>query len=93
MLIFARGKKSITNGEVYNVHQQSRTRGSDPRFHRWTTSQKYGCLPEVDKQDFIFENIHLENRFIQWALKQFLFEEIRRIDLIWEIVKKFALNV
>ena len=33
-------------------------------------------------------NIYLENRFIQWAFMQFCFEEIRKIDLLWEIVKE-----
>jgi hypothetical protein len=32
-----------------------------------------------------FENIW-ENCSIRWAFKQFCFEEIRKIDLLWEIV-------
>jgi hypothetical protein len=40
------------------------------------------------KQDFNFQK-HLfgKSRFIQRALRQFLFEKIRRIDLLWKIVK------
>jgi hypothetical protein len=41
-----------------------------------------------------FKNIYLENRFIQCAFKQYCFEEIRRIDLLWEIGKyRVSLNV
>ena len=43
---------------------------------------------EWDKQDFNFQkHIFRKSRFTQWALKQFLFEEMRTIDLLWEIVK------
>jgi hypothetical protein len=45
----------------------------------------------VDKQDFNFKrNIDLENRFIYNKLEAILFEEMRRIDLLWEIVKYTA---
>jgi hypothetical protein len=40
----------------------------------------------------IFKNIYLENGFIQWTLKQFLFIEMRRIDLLCEIYDKFVLQ-
>jgi hypothetical protein len=46
---------------------------------------------EWNKQDFNFQNVYLENLFMQWALKQFCFEEIRRIEemrrILWQIVK------
>jgi hypothetical protein len=35
----------------------------------------------------IFKDIYLENRFIYNKLEAILFEEMRRIDLLWEIVK------
>jgi hypothetical protein len=45
----------------------------------------------------ILKEIYLrENRFIYNKLEAILFEEMRRIDLLWEIVKytaKFALNI
>jgi hypothetical protein len=36
----------------------------------------------------ILKDIYLENRFIYNKLEEILFEEMRRIDLLWEIVKK-----
>jgi hypothetical protein len=43
---------------------------------------------EWDKQDFnLQKHIFGKSRFTQWALKHILFEEMRRIDLLWEIVK------
>jgi hypothetical protein len=38
----------------------------------------------------ILEDIYLENRFIYNKLEAILFEEITRIDLLWEIVKYTA---
>ena len=38
----------------------------------------------------IFKDIYLENRFIYNKLEAILFEEITRIDLLWEIVKYTA---
>jgi hypothetical protein len=38
----------------------------------------------------ILKDIYLENRFIHNKLEAILFEEIRRIDLLWEIVKYTA---
>jgi hypothetical protein len=38
----------------------------------------------------ILKDIYLENRFIYNKLKAILFEEMRRIDLLWEIVKYTA---
>jgi hypothetical protein len=38
----------------------------------------------------ILKHIYLENRFIYNKLEAILFEEMRRIDLLWEIVKYTA---
>jgi hypothetical protein len=38
----------------------------------------------------ILKDIYLENRFIYNKLEEILFEEMRRIDLLWEIVKYTA---
>jgi hypothetical protein len=38
----------------------------------------------------ILKDIYLENRFIYNKLETVLFEEMRRIDLLWEIVKYTA---
>jgi hypothetical protein len=38
----------------------------------------------------ILKDIYLENRFIYNKLEAILFEEMRRIDLLWEIVKYTA---
>jgi hypothetical protein len=38
----------------------------------------------------ILKDIYLENRFIYNKLEAILFEEITRIDLLWEIVKYTA---
>jgi hypothetical protein len=38
----------------------------------------------------ILKGIYLENRFIYNKLEAILFEEMRRIDLQWEIVKYTA---
>jgi hypothetical protein len=40
----------------------------------------------------ILKDIYLENRFLYNKLEAILFEEMRRIDLLWEI-GKFALNI
>jgi hypothetical protein len=44
----------------------------------------------------ILKDIYLENRFIYNKLDAILFEEMRRIDLLWEIYReiygKFAFN-
>jgi hypothetical protein len=67
------------------------------KVHQWSwalwvvilSDLKYMAVcQEWDKQDFIFQK-HLfgKSRFTQWALKKFLFEEMRRIYLLWEIVK------
>jgi hypothetical protein len=44
-------------------------------------------------QDFSFKRhtVDLENRFIYNKLEAILFEEMRRIDLLWEIVKYTAI--
>ena len=45
----------------------------------------------------ILKDIYLENRFIYNKLESILFEEMRRIDLLWELNReiygKFALNI
>jgi hypothetical protein len=38
----------------------------------------------------ILKDVYLENRFIHNKLEPILFEETRRIDLLWEIVKYTA---
>jgi hypothetical protein len=38
----------------------------------------------------ILKHIYLENRFIHNKLEAILFEEMRRIDLPWEIMKYTA---
>jgi hypothetical protein len=38
----------------------------------------------------ILKDIYLENRFTYNKLEAILFEEMRRIDLLWEIVKYTA---
>jgi hypothetical protein len=38
----------------------------------------------------ILKDIYLENRFIYNKLEAILFEEMRTIDLLWEIVKYMA---
>jgi hypothetical protein len=38
----------------------------------------------------ILKDIYLENRFIYNKLEAILFEEMRRIDFLWEIVKYTA---
>jgi hypothetical protein len=38
----------------------------------------------------ILKDIYLENRFIYNKLEAILFEEMRTIDLLWEIVKYTA---
>jgi hypothetical protein len=48
------------------------------------------CLWEWDKQDFNLKHIYLENRFIYNKFEAILFEEMRRIDLLWEIAKYTA---
>jgi hypothetical protein len=50
------------------------------------------CLWEWDKQDFNFKRHIFEKSFhIQYnKLEAILFEEMRRIDLQWEIVKYTA---
>jgi hypothetical protein len=38
----------------------------------------------------VLKDIYLENRFIHNKFEAILFEEMRRIDLLWEIVKYTA---
>jgi hypothetical protein len=38
----------------------------------------------------ILKDIYLENRFIHNKLEAILFEEMRRIDILWEMVKYTA---
>jgi hypothetical protein len=38
----------------------------------------------------ILKDIYLENRFIYNKFEAILFEEMRRIDLLWEILKYTA---
>jgi hypothetical protein len=38
----------------------------------------------------VLKDIYLENRFIYNKFEAILFEEMRRIDLLWEIVKYTA---
>jgi hypothetical protein len=38
----------------------------------------------------ILKDIYLENRFIYIELEAILFQEMRRIDLLWKIVKYTA---
>jgi hypothetical protein len=38
----------------------------------------------------VLKDMYLENRFIYNKLEVILFEEMRRIDLLWEIVKYTA---
>jgi hypothetical protein len=38
----------------------------------------------------VLKDIYLENRFIHNKLEGILFEEMRRIDLLWEIMKYMA---
>jgi hypothetical protein len=38
----------------------------------------------------ILKDIYLENRFLYNKLEAILFEEMRRIDLLWEIAKYTA---
>jgi hypothetical protein len=38
----------------------------------------------------VLKDIYLENLFIHNKLEEILFEEMRRIDLLWEIVKYTA---
>jgi hypothetical protein len=42
------------------------------------------------RSGIILKDIYLENRFIFHKLEAILFEEMRRIDLLWEIVKYTA---
>jgi hypothetical protein len=54
-----------------------------------TDLKNMAVCQEWDKQDFNFQ-MHIlfgKLRFTQRDLKQFLSEETRRIDLLWEIVK------
>jgi hypothetical protein len=61
--------------------------GHQPWVVILTDLKNMAVCQEGDKQDFNFQkHIFGRTRFIQWALKQF-FEEIRRIDLLWEIAK------
>jgi hypothetical protein len=38
----------------------------------------------------VLKDIYLENRFLHNKIEAILFEEMRRIDLLWEIVKYTA---
>ena len=54
----------------------------------WLFARSGISTMRILKQDFNFQkHIFGKLRFTQWTLKQFLFEEIRRIDLLWKIVK------
>jgi hypothetical protein len=56
-----------------------------------TDPKNMAACQEWDKQDFNFQRyIFGKLLHIQRVLKQFLFEEMRRIDLPWEIVKYMA---
>jgi hypothetical protein len=54
-----------------------------------TDLKNMAVCQEWDKEDFNFQkHIYIwKITFHTTALKQFLFEEMRRIDLLWEIVK------
>jgi hypothetical protein len=78
-------------------HWRSRKIIND-RGREWPTvggysywSQKYGCLSGVWISNIsIFKSIYIyiwKITFHTTPLKKFLFEEMRRIDLLWEIVK------
>jgi hypothetical protein len=47
------------------------------------------CRSGISKNS-ILKDIYLENRLIYNKLEAVLFEEMRRIDLLWEIVKYTA---
>ena len=47
------------------------------------------CRSGISKLS-VLKDIYLENRFIHNKLEAILFEEMRRIDLLWEIVKYTA---
>jgi hypothetical protein len=51
----------------------------------WLIACRSGISKISDLKD-----IYLENRFIYNKLEAILFEEMRRIDLLWEIVKYTA---
>jgi hypothetical protein len=56
-----------------------------------TDLKNMAVCPVWNKQDFNCQkHIFGKSRFTQWALKQFLFEEMRRIDLLWKIVEYMA---
>ena len=72
------------------VHQRSRAWVTNRGW--WvvilTDLKNMAVCQEWDKQDFNSQkHIFGKSRFKQWALKQFLFEEMRRIDLLWKIVE------
>ena len=48
------------------------------------------CLSGISKVSILKDCIYLENRFIYKKLEAILFEEMRRIDLQWEIGKYTA---
>ena len=74
------------------VHQTDR--GRDQRtsiLSGWSSSLiskiwLIACRSGMSKIS-ILKDIYLENRFIHNKLQAIMFEEIRRIDLLWEIVK------
>jgi hypothetical protein len=47
------------------------------------------CRSRISKIS-VLKDIYLENRFIPNKFEAILFEEMRRIDLLWEIVKYTA---
>jgi hypothetical protein len=54
-----------------------------------TDLKNMACRSGIGKIS-ILKDIYLENRFIYNKLEAILFEEMRRIDLLWEIVKYTA---
>jgi hypothetical protein len=48
------------------------------------------CRSGMSMKISILKDIYWENRFIHNKLEAILFEEMRRFDLLWEIVKYTA---
>jgi hypothetical protein len=48
------------------------------------------CRSGIRKIQSVLKDIYSENRFVYNKLEAILFEEMRRIDLLWEIVKYTA---
>ena len=65
--------------------------GDQPWVVVLTDLKNIAVCQELDKQDFNFQkHILKKSRFTQWALKQLLFEEIKIIDWLLEILKYMA---